>query len=266
MELRHLRYFVAVAEELHFARAAARVGIEQSPLSRGIRDLEARLGVRLFHRTTRATTLTYPGEVFLKEARRVLASVEGMRHAARDAAIGKSGRVRLGLCADLFPMQIADLLKRCRAQASGVEIEVSDAPENQQIAGLRAGDLDVCLGLSRMDDDELTSIELWREPLVAWIPKNHTLATQKRIDLSAVEPLRIRATRHATVSALVAAGLGVALMPSSFAMPTGIDVAVRPIAGRTSYLTAWASFRRSEDSAAANKIIAIARSVSLNPN
>lgn len=263
MELRHLRYFVAVAEELHFARAAARVGIEQSPLSRSIRELEALLGVRLFHRTTRVTTLTCTGEAFLKDARRVLASLETMRRAARDAAQAKSGRVRLGLCADLAPSRVAELLTRCRASAPAIELAISDAPEPEQMADLRAGALDICLSLTQQDDKELASIELWREPFVAWIHKNHALAMSRDVSLSDIEPIQIRATHPATAIALVAAGLGVALLPASFPVPTGIGAVARPVAGCTKYAMAWASLRRSEDSPAVNRIVAIARSASL---
>src|SRR5690349_10976892 len=98
IEVRHLRHFVAVAEELHFARAAARIGIEQSPLSQSIREFEARLGITLFHRTTRATQLTRSGELLLIDARQILASIERMRRSARDVAAGKAGRLRIGLC------------------------------------------------------------------------------------------------------------------------------------------------------------------------
>lgn len=88
MELRHLRYFIAVAEELHFARAAERLHIEQSPLSRAIKDLEYNLGVQLFERTTRSTRLTWAGQVFLDEARRVLSTLEQAKASAKAAATG----------------------------------------------------------------------------------------------------------------------------------------------------------------------------------
>ncbi|WP_371129901.1 LysR family transcriptional regulator [Phenylobacterium sp.] len=102
MELRHLRYFLAVAEELHFARAAARLGIEQSPLSRQIRDLEMDLRVRLFDRTRRATSLTKAGERFLVDARWILNDVDGSARAAR--AFENGGQpVRLGLAEWVAP-------------------------------------------------------------------------------------------------------------------------------------------------------------------
>jgi DNA-binding transcriptional LysR family regulator len=96
MELRRLRYFVAVAEELHFLRAAQRLHIEQSPLSRAIKELESDLGVKLFERTTRSTRLTRAGEVFLEEARRVLSAVAQARASARGAAKGRMGRLSIG--------------------------------------------------------------------------------------------------------------------------------------------------------------------------
>src|SRR5882672_7942008 len=95
METRELRYFVAVAEELHFARAAARVGIEQSPLSKAITEMERHLGVRLFVRTRRSTQLTYVGETLLSDARRILAQVDQAQRNMKAAASGRRGRLRI---------------------------------------------------------------------------------------------------------------------------------------------------------------------------
>src|ERR1700721_769368 len=101
METRELRYFVAVAEELHFARAAARVGIEQSPLSKAITHMERRLGVRLFIRTRRSTQLTAAGETLLLDARRILAEVDAAQRRLSAVAAGHRGRLRVGLGEDL---------------------------------------------------------------------------------------------------------------------------------------------------------------------
>src|SRR3972149_1366663 len=97
MELRHLRYFIAVAEELHFARAAERLHIEQSPLSRALNDLDDDLGVQLSARTTRSTRLTWAGQVFLDEARRVLCPLDQAKASAKAAATGYRGTLRIAL-------------------------------------------------------------------------------------------------------------------------------------------------------------------------
>ena len=97
MELRHLRYFLAVAEELHFARAAERLHIDQSPLSRAVKELEEELGARLFVRTTRSTQLTRAGRLFLEHVPRVFASIEQARDSVRSAANGFHGQLRIAL-------------------------------------------------------------------------------------------------------------------------------------------------------------------------
>ncbi len=116
MELRLLRYFVAVAEELHFARAAERLGVEQSPVSRAMRNLEATLGVQLFDRSAHQTRLTWAGQVFLGECRRVLATVEQAVSAAKAAAQGYQGYLRIAICDSLAQPHIATLLARSREE------------------------------------------------------------------------------------------------------------------------------------------------------
>ena len=101
MDFRLLRYFIAVAEELHLARAAERLGIEQSPVSRAMRDLESQLGVQLFDRSTRLTRLTWAGQVFLGECRRVQATVEQAVKSAKAAAQGCQGHLRIAICDSL---------------------------------------------------------------------------------------------------------------------------------------------------------------------
>src|SRR5688572_11917297 len=114
MELRHLRYFIAVAEELHFARAAERLHIEQSPLSRAIKELEGDLDVKLFERTTRSTRITWAGKVFLDEARHVLSAVEEARTCAKAAARGYMDQVRIGLSHSIAQLRLANLFAQCR--------------------------------------------------------------------------------------------------------------------------------------------------------
>src|SRR5712664_2110495 len=98
MELRQLRYFIAVAEELHFGRAAARIGIEQSPLSNAIKNFQRKLGVKLIETTTRSTRLTWAGEVLVEDGRRILAAVDQALRNVMEAASGRRGRLRIGVC------------------------------------------------------------------------------------------------------------------------------------------------------------------------
>ncbi|WP_018508416.1 LysR family transcriptional regulator [Thiobacillus thioparus] len=125
MEIRHLRYFkIAVAEELHFARAAQRLHIEQSPLSRAIKDLEHRLGVKLFERTTRTTRLTWAGQIFLDEARQVLFNLQQAIASYKAAAKGYRGKLRIALSDDIDPVRLSALWAQCREKDPDVEVRL----------------------------------------------------------------------------------------------------------------------------------------------
>ncbi len=137
MELRHLRCFVAVAEELHFARAAERLHIEQSPLSRAIKELEYDLRVQLFERTTRSTRLTWAGKVFLEDVRRVFAAIDQAKANLKAAASGYHGTLRIALSDGIAPSRLAALLALCRAEEPEVEIRLFQTPFAQQLKGLR---------------------------------------------------------------------------------------------------------------------------------
>src|SRR5690349_16118187 len=143
MELRHLRYFVAVAEELHFARAAARLGIAQPPLSRQIQRLEAELGFELFHRTRRRVELSAAGAVLHGHVRDTLASLEAGVREARQASIGERGRLAIGYPASLAHTGLVGLLRAFRAEYPGVELSVRELPLAGQVEALTAGQLDV---------------------------------------------------------------------------------------------------------------------------
>ena len=116
MELRHLRYFLAVAEELHFARAAERLHIDQSPLSRAIKELEEELGASLFVRTTRSTQVTRAGRLFQEHVPRVFAAMEQARDSVRSAASGFHGQLRIALSDGITPSRLPALLAQCREE------------------------------------------------------------------------------------------------------------------------------------------------------
>ena len=183
MELRHLRYFVAVAEELHFARAAERLHIEQSPLSRAIKDLEYDLGLQLFERTTRNTRLTWPGQVFLNEARRILAAVQQATESAQAAASGYRGKLRIALSDGIAQPRLASMLALCRVEDPDVEIRLFEVPLAQQVKGLHNGLYDV--GFCNLDDvgKGIVAQPVWSDPLVIAVPARHPLLTHKRIPL-----------------------------------------------------------------------------------
>lgn len=127
MELRHLRCFLAVAEELHFARAAEKLHIEQSPLSRAVKELEEDLGVRLFERTTRTTRLTHAGHIFLG-APRVFAALNQARDSVKAIAAGYHGQLRIALSDSISQARLTALLAQCRVEEPDVDIRLSGCP------------------------------------------------------------------------------------------------------------------------------------------
>lgn len=184
MELRHLRYYIAVAEELHFVRAAERLHMEQSPLSRAIKDLEHELGVRLLDRTTRNTRMTWAGQVFLDEARRVLAAVEQAKAAARAAANGYHGHLRIALAECIAQPRFAALLARCREEEPDIEVRIFEMPLAQQVKGLRGDLLDAGFAFACEVPEGLVAEAVWSDPLAVVLPVRHQLASCKRVEMA----------------------------------------------------------------------------------
>ncbi len=183
MELRHLRCFVAVAEELHFARAAERLHIEQSPLSRAIKELEEELGVVLFARTTRSTRLPRAGKLFLEHVRRVFAALEQARDSVKAGANGFHGQLRVALSDGITPSRLPALLALCRQEEPEVEIRFFEVPLSQQIKGLHDDLYDVGFAQSEDVGDGIVTIPAWSDALMVAVPARHTLLAQKRISL-----------------------------------------------------------------------------------
>lgn len=186
MELRHLRCFCAVAEELHFARAAERLHIEQSPLSRAIKELEEDLGVRLFDRNTRSTQLTRAGKLFLEHMPRIFTALQQARDSAKAAANGFHSQLRIALSDGVTPTCFSALLAFCRQEEPEIEIRLTEVPLSQQIKGLRDDLYDV--GFAQLDDagDGLVAEPIWHDPLMVAIPVRHPLLAYKRVPLDEV--------------------------------------------------------------------------------
>ncbi|HHF0896872.1 TPA: LysR family transcriptional regulator [Pseudomonas aeruginosa] len=186
MELRHLRCFLAVAEELHFARAAERLHIEQSPLSRAIKELEEELGVVLFARTTRSTRLTRAGKLFLDHVPRVFAALQQARDSVKAAANGFHGQLRIALSDGITPSRLPALLALCRQEEPEVEIRLTEVPLSQQIKGLHDDLYDV--GFARADEvgDGIVASPVWNDPLMVAVPARHDLLRYKQIPLEEV--------------------------------------------------------------------------------
>ena len=286
-----MRYFIAVAEELHFGRAAERIGIEQSPLSRAIRELEEDLGVRLLARTSRSARMTRAGECFLSDARRILEEVKRSAAAARAVATGLNARVRIGVTPSTAQPRLARLLARSRAEDPEIEFSLSDLSAQQQMRGLREGGLDIGLTCLQVDTDGLRSEPLWRNPLAAVVSPQHRLAPEAYVTLAALvrEPhlfcnpelrevwdalrgfhgtaLRNH-SEHLSVADLpmllemVAAGFGVAIaVAAQLDSLKRLDLAVRPLEPAAPPVTTYALMRADAHSQAVSRFLGRAHSI-----
>ena len=176
MELRHLRYFVAIAEEGSFTRAAERLWVAQPGLSTQIRRLEAELGVQLFHRHTRGVDLTAAGELFLERARVALSAVEAAGATGADIGAGVSGALRVGLSSGAGWQHTPLLLRRFARERTGVEVGVLEGPGGTLWRDLRDGRLDAVIAPSVFRSADLRSLELGSEPWVALVGAPHRLS------------------------------------------------------------------------------------------
>jgi DNA-binding transcriptional LysR family regulator len=185
MELSHLRYFVAVAEELNFSRAAGRVYLSQPALSQQIQKLEGELGVALFHRTKHRVELTEAGQILLKGARRVLVQVEQTVRAAREAGGAERSQLRVGFPEYANHTPVADILQTFQRRYPYVELKEHEMftlqQTLQQINELRDGKLDVGFLLAPVDDEALELEHILSIELVAAIPQDHPLAARPEV-------------------------------------------------------------------------------------
>ncbi|MGE8440678.1 MAG: LysR family transcriptional regulator [Comamonas testosteroni] len=186
MELRHLRCFQAVAEELHFARAAERLHIDQSPLSRTIKELEEELGTRLFVRTTRSTQLTRAGQSFLAHVPRVFAALEQARDSVKSATNGFHGQLRIALSDGITPSRLPALLARSREEDPEVEIRLFEVPLDQQIKGLHDDLYDAGFSMAENAGDGILVTPAWEDELMVAVPARHPVLAFKQIPLEEV--------------------------------------------------------------------------------
>jgi len=297
MELRHLRCFLAVAEELHFARAAERLHIEQSPLSRAIKELEEELGVRLFNRTTRSTSLTRAGQLFLKHVPRVFTALDQARGSVQAAAAGFHDQLRLALSDGITRPRLSALLAQCREEEPQVDIRLFEVPLGQQLRGLHEDLYDLGFAQSPEVGDGIVAIPAWSDPLVVAVPARHPLLAYQRIPLDEVlrhplvacdpqsceghchqirrilrsadrEPLVVeQVSSHDLMLTLVAAGYALALVGAShLAASRREELVARPLAGRSQVLTTWLLRRDAEPSETLRRFIGRVTPISGDPS
>lgn len=183
MELRHLRCFSALAEELHFTRAAERLHIEQPPLSRAIKELEKELGVVLFDRDRRGTRLTPAGVAFLQDTSRIFTLLEQARENVKAVASGLRGSLRVAISDGAFDYRLSTFLARSREEEPEIGIRMSEVPLAEQVRGLRSGDF--ALGFAHTSDvgDGIVAEAIWQDPLVIAVPARHALLAHKKVPL-----------------------------------------------------------------------------------
>ncbi|HEX6747930.1 MAG TPA: LysR substrate-binding domain-containing protein [Longimicrobium sp.] len=291
-ELRHLRYFVAVAEELHFGRAAERLGIQQPPLTQQIQRLEAMVGAPLLVRRPRVQ-LTEAGRVLLAHARRLIAQAERGAEETRRAARGEAGVLSVGFAASTLPTLLAGAIRAFRHGTPDVELRLRELPSAAQPAALRDGVIDVGVAREPPPEEEIACEVLLHEELVAVLWPGHPLAGRDEIPLAALaaEPfvhfhravapgLHDRVTalcREAgfapaivqeahewlTIVGLVEAGLGVTLAPASFRRLRWGGVAYAALSAPADRTTVVALCHRAGDlPPAAGRFAAVLRDVS----
>ncbi|WP_332116932.1 LysR family transcriptional regulator [Azorhizobium caulinodans] len=294
MELRHLRHFVAVAEELHFTRGAQRAGIEQSPLSRSIKTLERRLGVVLFERTRRSTKLTPAGERLLAHARALLASADEARIDVRTAAAAGDtlSHLHLAICDGVPLPRLARLISEVKQENQQVVVHVHEASVAQIVQGLRSGFLDAALTPESGYGKGILSEAVWRDPPIALMPSGHPLAGKKRIELSGIvkEPLILsrpdtglsqqsqieqlvrtasstpdivsRTTTLPMLVTLVLAGYGIGIATAAQLEAVEVDgLALRPLSDAPADLKTWLMVREGTFNEPLSRFIERARTI-----
>ena len=291
MELRHLRYFITVAEELNFSRAALKLFTAQPSLSQQIKDLEEDVGVKLLHRTKRKVELTDEGTVFLEQARLTLAQADKAIAMARQVLKAKQQMLRIGFVPvaemKIFPYVLPNL----RMQNSELKIELLSLNNVEQMKLLKKGELDVTFTRHNFHNEEIESQFVLREPLIFLLPKDHPLAKYERIpvkELNGIDFIIPAAEQSSTLHTAIldfaktnqiefnivqktdnislninaiAMGLGCAILPSYIAPLTTDNTVIRPLDVELPYLDLYVNYRKNNPSVAVQAFIELLKRV-----
>lgn len=275
MELRQLKYFVAVAEDLHFRRAAERLHVAQPAVSEQVRKLELDLGVRLFERTHRCVLLTDAGVALLDEARRLLRQTQ----VARQAAVGATGRaamrLRIGYLPDALPPAVPRALRRLAASLPTVQVDLESAPAWRLVDDVRGGRLDAAITSLPAPVNGLRSLALGEQGAVVALPAMHPLAVEREIAIARLAPERIVALpyeanpafRNAVVAVCHAEGLAPTFVEVAearvehvlLAVLAGTGPALLPESVSERYATPGVRYVALADAAASFQMVALTR-------
>jgi DNA-binding transcriptional LysR family regulator len=259
MELRHLRYFVAVAEELSFTAAAHRLRVSQPPLSQQIRDLERELKTTLLVRTSRRVELTAAGRAFLEQAHSILAQADRAAEQARAIGQGQIGTLNIGTTGSVLLGPLSPLLAVFSRRFPQVALRIHEMPPQEQEEALHARRTDICFLRRPADDPDVINELAWPARVGVMLPEGHPLAAREELPLSSLCDeshvfLRLRDSRFArylrrscieagfmprisqqvvesySLTSLVAAGLGIALVPECISNLSRPGLVYRPLA------------------------------------
>jgi len=286
VELRQLRYFLVIADEGNFSRAAVRLHISQPPLSTQIKSLEEELGVALFKRTNRGVSLTAAGVVFAEEARVLLTRLENAKAKAVQTGRGDIGLLSIGFVSIADYSILPPALKAFRTRFPFVEVDLHELTTDAQIRELRAGRLDLGIGLGPVDEPDLSFEAVLREELLYAVPAGHPAAKSAgRVDLRTlakenfiVAPRELapglydlilshcrsfgfapRITQHArqmqTVIGLVSSGMGVGLVPSSLRKLKRTGIRYRQLVGKAPVIDLGILRMRESDSPVGKRFV-----------
>lgn len=291
MELRHLRYFVAVANERNFTRAAERLNIAQPPLSRQVRQLEEELGVDLFDREARPIRLTEAGRLLYEQAVQVLAGVDRIREVLRDQAGKGRKRFVIGFVGSTLYGLLPEVIRRFRECAARSDVSVIELSTIEQIAALKDGRIDAGFGRLRFEDAAIRRIVLAEEPLVAVMPIDHPLAGGGPVHLEVLlgeplivyprparpsyadqvlgifhdlglQPRIVREVREVqTAIGLVAAHVGFSIVPASVQRMKRDDVAYVPIVDSPAHSPIMMIHRAGDVSPELGQLVAISEAL-----
>lgn len=294
MELRHLRYFVAVGDAQNIGRAALALHIAQPPLSRAIRGFEEELGVELFRRSARGVTLTRAGAALLPEARRLLRDAEMLRQNARQYAAGEAGTLAIGFVSTASYNVLPGIVPAFRARRPGVRLVLREATSDVQVPALVAGDLDVGFVTAGPLPRELAYAPLHREPLIAALPARRRWPSWVSLRRLAREtfilfPREVAPVWHdailafcrtagfspqvgqeaiqmQTIVSLVAGGMGVSLVPASLGRLRRDGVVYRRLAERSPGVETGLAWRAADDAPLTRAFVAQAHEASAHPS